>query len=246
MPQQYARAGGRRKFIKIPWEIYPNCDAAPLHTAIDPITKETKVLFLWMPKAAGMSISRALSFAYGLHYRALENRSDNFLPTLQAVTFYHSHIPSLVDNGVVSQQWMDNAFKFAFVRNPWDRLVSLYHWLGHKKTGPPFKDWLQSVVRANYERPGSQNIRGLYQANRLVDWLRPEGIWLPDYIGKFETLNTDWVTIQKILGITVSLPHGNQSIHKPYPYYYNPETRRLVEKRFEEDIDLFKYTFQEM
>lgn len=218
---------------------------SPLHTTIDPITKETKVLFLWMPKVAGTSISQALLSAYKHHYRALENHPDHFSRDLQAITFFHSHIPSLVDKEVLSQSWVDNAFKFAFVRNPWDRLVSLYHWLDDKESGPPFEDWLQSVVKANYERPGTQNIQGLYQANRLVDWLRPEGIWLPDYIGKFETLNTDWITIQKILGITASLPHGNQSIHKPYAYYYNSATRRLVEKRFEEDIDLFKYTFQE-
>ena len=245
MPKQYAVTAKVRRPIRIPLEVYPNCDVAPLHTTIDPLTKEHKVLFLWMPKVAGMSISRALSSAYGLRYRALENRPEQFTPDLRAVTFYHSHVPTLSDCGVLPHQWMNDAFKFAFVRNPWDRLVSLYHWLGYKKSGPPFEDFIYSVVKGNYERPGKVNIRGLYQANRLVDWLRPEGLWLPDYIGKFESLNTDWVTIQKILGISVHLPHGNKSSHKPYPHYYNDETRRLVEKRFEEDIDLFKYTFQE-
>jgi len=243
MPKQYATTAKVRKPIRIPLEIYPDCKRAPLRPVIQPIAQSRKVLFLWMPKVAGMSISRALSAAYGKRYRALENRTERFQPELNGVTFYHSHIPTLVDCGMVPKDWIDGSFKFAFVRNPWDRLVSLYHWLGMKKSGPDFGTYIEQVVKGNYERPGKTNIRGLYQANRLVDWLRPGGIWLPDYIGKFETLNQDWESIQRILGIKSPLPHSNKSTHKPYQHYYNIQTQRLVHKRFEEDIDLFKYTF---
>jgi chondroitin 4-sulfotransferase 11 len=241
MPKQYVTTAKVRKPTRISLEIYPDCESAPLNPKVPPITSQ-KVLFLWMPKVAGMSISRALSSAYGPRYRALENKPQDFSLDLTSVTFYHSHVPSLVQKGFISQQWVDDSFKFAFVRNPWDRLVSLYHWLGLKKE-LDFDTYINRVVSGNYERPGLTNIRGLYQANRLVDWLRPKGLWLPDYIGKFETLNEDWTNIQHILSIKAPLAHTNQSIHKPYKIYYNIHTQRLVAKRFEEDIDLFKYTF---
>ena len=108
-----------------------------------------------------------------------------------------------------------------------------------------FQEFIQNVAAGSYDRPGVMNLRGFYQANRLVDWLRPDGIWLPQFIGRFENLQNDWKIVMKILGCNVDLKKRNTSKHTHYRDYYDLQTRELVAKRFEEDIDLFKYTFEE-
>ena len=212
-----------------------------------PLKPEEKFLFIWVPKVAGMSINAALGTAFRGKYKALENCPKQFKPTLKGVTFYHSSIPALIAEHHTPQDWVDSAFKFAFVRNPWDRLVSLYHWLGHHTGGEQglfFDEFIRMVAGGNcYEPPGVMNIRGLYQANRMVDWLRPDGKWLPNFIGRFENLPQEWLIIQKILDYKVPLAKGNSTRHTHYRDYYSDETRDLVAKRFEEDIDIFKYTF---
>jgi hypothetical protein len=208
---------------------------------------EEKFLFLWIPKTAGMSMNAALGTGFRKVYKALENQPQGLNASLKGVTFYHSSISAMIAEHHVSQEWVNSAFKFAFVRNPWDRLVSLYYWLGHHTGGEKglfFDEYIRMIAGGNcYEPPGLMNIRGLYQANRMVDWLRPDGNWLPDFIGRFENLPEEWRIIQKILDCKIPLVKGNSTQHAHYRDYYNDESRDLVAKRFEEDIDIFKYTF---
>lgn len=242
---QYRVKGRVRSRQGDPLAIYPDCSQPPYLTYDEatPIESQCPFIFLWMPKVAGMSISGALKVQFGMRYLSLENAPKRWEPQLKGVTFYHSHVPALVDKGYVLSDWVDKAFKFAFVRNPWDRLVSLYHWLRWEKK-MDFHTFIEQVTEGNYVRPGIMNLRGLYQANRLVDWLRPDGVWLPQYIGRFENLQEDWRTVTKILGCGYTLTKRNTSKHTHYRDYYDPQTRDLVAQRFEEDIDLFKYTFE--
>jgi len=239
-------AQGKFRQRRAPLDIHPNCEAPPYisYNEAVPLKPQDPFIFLWMPKVAGMSISTALKHNYGQTYLALENAPNRWHTQLRGVTFYHSHIPALVEAGQIPGPWVDKAFKFAFVRNPWDRMVSLYHWLQWDKKGMSFNEFIQGISLGNYNLPGTKNVRGLYQANRLVDWLRPNGIWYPQWIGRFENLTEDWKIIQKILGFMGSLPKSNASKHTHYRDYYDLHTRELVAKRFEEDIDLFKYTFE--
>jgi len=242
---QYRATGRVRPRRKRPLEVYPNCSRPPYITFDEavPIKPQCHFIFLWMPKVAGTSMNAAIKHHFGHTYLSLENAPKRWNPQLKGVTFYHSHVPALVEKGHVSSEWMDSAFKFAFVRNPWDRMVSLYHWLKwEKKMG--FPEFIQNVATGNYHRPGVMNLRGFYQANRLVDWLRPNGIWLPQFIGRFENLQEDWKIVMKILGCKCGLKKRNTSNHTHYRDYYDATTRALVAKRFEEDIDLFKYTFE--
>jgi len=142
--------------------------------------------------------------------------------------------------------WIKGAFIFAFVRNPWDRMVSLYHYLIRMSYQVPatFEGFIELVVAGDYPRPCKLNLLGYYQANRLTDWLKPDGVWLPHFIGKVENLAADWETVSTILGIKYqSMGHRNKSKHGPYQDYYVTRTHQLVAGRFAEEIDIFKYTF---
>lgn len=146
-------------------------------------------------------------------------------------------------------------FSFTVVRNPWDRLVSLYHFSRDWRNPAPygnavagaelqatldrikqqtFAQWLQGIETA----PGLPNIwfNGL---TNQVDWM-DEPV---DLILKFETLETDFQQIQDRLNCQVPLRHELSTVHGPYQDYYTTETQALVARLYARDIAAFNYTF---
>jgi hypothetical protein len=135
-------------------------------------------------------------------------------------------------------------YKFGVVRNPWDRVVSLYL----RKEGiqmqdqmdfESFVDWIQNSSDTCIH---CQGIR--YQA----DWLRDKnGMTLVDFIARFENLEEDWKIIARRLGLVETLPRNNANGEgkRHYTDYYTPRTREVIGNKFAEDIRLFNYRFGE-
>lgn len=131
-------------------------------------------------------------------------------------------------------------FKFAFVRNPWDWHVSIYHYV-RQSTGHPdharfsafgsFEDYLR--WRIDEEGPELQSEFVLSDSGEL----------LVDFVGRHETLNQDFDTVCRRIGIDCSLPHTNRSVHDDFRRYYTPATRALVAEAYRDDIERFGYEF---
>ena len=70
-----------------------------------------------------------------------------------------------------------------------------------------------------------------------------------DFIGRFESLDDDWRLLCDVIGVKLSLPHEMvgpvdvSELRGRYRDYYDEETRRLVARRYERDIDAFGYEF---
>lgn len=137
-------------------------------------------------------------------------------------------------------------YKFAFVRNPWDWHVSMYHFLLNKPTL-----WQYPVVKergsfAGYVEwacstaaPFPRGITRL-QSEIITD---SAGRLLVDYLGRFETLGADFLSVCAKLAISAPLPHMNQTSHSGYQTYYDERTKKLIADNFAQDIELGKYTF---
>ncbi|MCB1762921.1 MAG: sulfotransferase family 2 domain-containing protein [Gammaproteobacteria bacterium] len=133
-------------------------------------------------------------------------------------------------------------FKFGFVRNPWDRAVSLYErkegmQLSSKMSFDEFVRWMKfSSCTCLHPLPHR------FQLDWFVD---PHGEIIVDYIGRFERLAADWEVIARKLGVEPNLPRKNVNSSKTrhYTEYYTPATRRIIESRFAVDIDYFGYEF---
>ena len=137
-------------------------------------------------------------------------------------------------------------FTFAFVRNPWDKVVSHYHYRvktnqsGLRDRPLDFNTW----VRLAYIDKDSS----YYDHPRIfmpqMDWITDrDGKILVDFIGRFEQLDRDFRAVCDHLGITAELPHEKKSNRGPYQAYYDDETRAFVADWFDQDIDLFDYRF---
>jgi len=132
-------------------------------------------------------------------------------------------------------------FKFGFVRNPWDRVVSLYErkeplQMKDKMTFEGFVDWIQySSSTCIHSSPHR------YQLDWFVDG---SGNVLADFIGRFERLEADWAFVAQKLGLTESLPHWRANPRaRHYTEYYNARTREIIANKFRIDIERFGYDF---
>lgn len=140
----------------------------------------------------------------------------------------------------------NNFYKFAFVRNPWDWQVSMYHFILREtthvrhervKSMNSFEEYLEWVIAT--KRPYPKGATKL-QKDVLTD---KDGRLIVDFVGRFERLAQDFAHVCQVLNIEASLPHRNKTSHRDYRSYYNESSKRLVEEHFQEDITLFAYSF---
>ena len=208
--------------------------------------ERSDAIFFWIPKCAGTSIYKLLAL-----HGCPEGRWDSPLAPFNnrgLITFGHVHVPDLVCARVVSEDFFRRAFKFAFVRNPFDRLVSLFFYLKWIRCPDvPEEMDFDGFCRAVEERTppvGLYNYRGLNQCNPMAAWLLDtDGNLLVDEVGRFENLEADFARIGAKMGIRASLPHENRGDHAGYRSYYNRESRRMVERFYHKDIEVFGYSF---
>lgn len=202
-------------------------------------------LFIHVGKAAGTSIQRALqAYAPRPTHNPLKRYPVILGPLCRVAGIYRrvefrEHVKARTVRACLPARVYDRLFKFAFVRNPWDTLVSRYSYLlqttehpRHQlvKSMPGFADYLAWEIRR-----GKQ-----HQADWVTD---ASGKLLVDYIGRFEKLHADFAEACRRLNLSAELPRVNTSAHRDYREFYTPTTRELVAREFRRDIELFGYTF---
>lgn len=115
------------------------------------------VLFFWIPKTGGTSIHKVLD-KYDCPIltspRTRWHRPFTEFSNKGFVTFSHVSIPYLLKKGIITKEYFDKAFKFTFVRNPYDRLVSLYHFkeYGKKEFPKTFKGFLKRSKKMSFKK----------------------------------------------------------------------------------------------
>ena len=139
---------------------------------------------------------------------------------------------------------LDSYFKFAFVRNPWDRMVSNWKMFTSKKY---FKRYIKSMT--NIDLTSFEDFVKFSLENDNHHW-QPQVSYLPDkpdYIGRFETFEKDLKYICNIIGISLeNIEHKNKTDRDLYWKYYNNTTYDLVSKFYSKDIERFGYTFESL
>jgi len=198
-------------------------------------------VFVWIPKTAGASFFSCLNTPklwVSLH--KVKYRFAN----KGTVTFSHMDYAGLVKAGYVSRRFDESAYKFSFVRNPYDRAVSLLFYLkkyGILPSDETFLSFCRKLNDKGCEPIGLYNVRGLSQCNPQVRWI--ENIEL-DFLGRFESIREDSDKVFYELGLPdVHLPLINKTSHASYREYYCSESKEIIEKFYEEDFRILGYTY---
>ncbi|MEP7016193.1 MAG: sulfotransferase family 2 domain-containing protein [Verrucomicrobiota bacterium] len=211
------------------------------------ISHKHKCIFVEVPKTGSTSVRAVLGKAWKPHLNLWEikghmenywthygGRTNRILEALYLAVPKQRRID-------IGRKQFETYFKFGFVRNPWDRVVSLYErneavQLKDKMSFEQFVDWIQySSATCVHSSPHR------YQLDWFVD---SNGNILADFIGKFERLEEDWAFVAKKLGVSETLPHRRANPReRPYTEYYNDRTREVIANKFKIDIERFGYEF---
>jgi len=190
------------------------------------ISNEHKCIFVHMGKTGGSTVETLLDPNISTSHQDRSGELGNTdLPKKHwTASKYKKHYPNE----------FEEYYKFSFVRNPWDMLVSAWEWfkfIGWNK--PDFK----TFVFGEAHKPWFS-----YE-NFIMDEDRKEVI--VDDIGRFEYLQEDIPRILSKVGLEVGeIPHINKLVdRKPYQEYYDNETMQKVEESFPWAIDRFGYKF---
>ena len=246
-------------------------------------------IFIHIPKTAGISIYESVlrlerhfdwysgvdikkiqellkekkpSISKRLLQEMMNESSIKKFPEHGATLLGHIHYQSLIDNGNLSQEYFDNSFKFAFVRNPYDRLVSLYKYhLIQKRLGLEFDDFVETLYQefqeGNVTPVGLYNIKSFAETSRLYhlqvygNQYQPMVAWLPTnhstvmicYLETFEQDIDKLLSVMGYEGKRAPVPKKNKSKYDDnfMDFYSNPRTIDLVNRLYKEDFETFGY-----
>jgi hypothetical protein len=226
------------------------------------ICRDHNCLYVHIPKTGGQSIEQFFMDLLNLDWdkdREALLLQGNEDPACGTEKLAHLSASEYVDCSHLSEKEFSGLFRFSFVRNPWSRILSEYryrNYLHHLS----FRDFVLNKL----PKPGwDDKYRHVMPQYDMLH--NQQGDLLVDFVGRFETLQTDFDQVCEQLGIPNSLlPHRNRSDKKSrglkrkirnYLYmngenryqgmadFYDDETRAAVARYYAKDIETFGYRF---
>ena len=234
-----------------------------------PISHKHRCIFVHIPKNAGSSIEKALGVWGVDNNGSLKPHSYEILFGVdRGKALQHLTMNEIKEIGPIGS---NGYYSFAFVRNPFERMVCEYHWRikeGYKfksfdefifRYFPLRKRWFQSRkdrlfqdhftpqyqfthTKTLGELPG-MSLGGPHLKDKGKPRLYSYHSQIVDYVGRMENFEDDFRWIATRIGIDPVCPHVNKSEKVNYRPYYRKETQRLIEDAYERDLEIFKYTF---
>ncbi len=207
------------------------------------LSKKHKFIFVHIYKNAGTSITEALRpFALGpWQWKAhkLIKKVGNHSPIFEPHPF-HGHIKASEILDSLGEKKFKEFFSFAIVRNPWDWQVSLYKYMLKSETHHQ-----QELIKnlGNFEEYIKWRCENEVRYQKDFIYSKNNEL-LVNFVGRYESLDSDFDAICSRIGISASLPKLNVSNTKPYQSYYTEKTKELVRQAFEPDIRIFNYEFE--
>lgn len=207
-----------------------------------------KTIYFPIPKVACSSLKKFCADTLNIEIKGKDINED----------VHDQHFPC-VKKYKINKMYKDY-FKFCFVRNPWDRLVSCYmnkifldendiqqtksRFVSNKinqkkfKLGMSFEEFINAVCSIPDEKADSHIVS---QYTYVTDH---EDNVLVDFIGKLENFEEDFANIHNKIGVkNVKIPHLMKSSHVDYREYYTEKTKEMVRQRYLKDIKMFGYEF---
>ena len=190
---------------------------------------ELNAIFVHVTKTGGTAIAQSLVGEQPYHFRAIEYRA------------------------IYGHKKYNHYFKFGFVRNPWDRLFSAWTYLSQGGWHDDDKKWFDDNI-SQYETfeqfvmsyLDKQNIKKHIHLWPQHAYLCDKNLNLiVDYVGRFETLNSDFDYLKdklKLPDSTLALKNASRKSKR----YQDAYTEEMIEKTrsiYKADCELFNYEF---
>ena len=216
------------------------------------INHDLKAIYIHIHKTGGTTLAMILNKHYGFknyylhrpdHHKFCFYKSFkkyiNYENRFHGIITYYKTSPFINKKMNMTPQKWDSYYKFCFVRNPYDKIVSAWNHIN--RFNIPFKNYLllENIVNdVEYMHMFMPQYRSMIneKAQKYID-----------YIGKFENLEEDFLIILKKIGIT-NITHNltnkklNSREHMPfYEYYQDQETLDKTNQILNEDFIKLDY-----
>ena len=199
-----------------------------------------KFIFVAIPKTGTHSVRQALRQHLGpddLEQVGLFVQKKFPIPELAKLG--HGHLSLQQVQPFFRPGELDSMFKFAFVRNPFDRFVSYCSFMTRDRG--TFDQNPKAVMRHYLDNPPHQHI--LFQPQHTFVTGR-DGNLLTDYVGRVERMQESYDEICERIGIpTTQLEKVNATKRQDYKQYYDQPLIEGVAKLYARDLELFSYEF---
>jgi len=205
-------------------------------------------VFVHIPKTGGTSMALALEaramkddILIGDTPKARRRRRRLSGVTTAGRLWKHSRLSDI--EGLLPEGELARLFVFTMIRNPWDRMVSYYHWLRVQGFDHPSVELARTLeFSAFLNRPET---RASFERERYGDYLRgADGQERAAVFVRLEHLAKDLAPVERHLGFRLELPHANRS-DRPGDWRscYSDADAALVGELCREDIARFGYVF---
>jgi hypothetical protein len=216
------------------------------------INHDLKAVFIHVHKTGGTYLSYMLHKYYGFknyyirrpdHDKFCFNKKKttkfiNYENRIHGVLMYYKTSPHINKKmGMTPQKW-NSYYKFAFVRNPYDKIISAWNHVNRFKI--PFPNYLRLQNICNdveFMHVFMPQVRNIINEKGKVEL---------QFIGKFENLEEDFCTILKNIGI-INIIHESEKKMNVRPhdifinYYENQEILDKINDLFKEDFQYLDY-----
>jgi len=205
-------------------------------------------VFIHIPKTGGTALALALEarakaddIMVGDTPKALKRRRRVRDVQTRGRLWKHSSLADIA--GLVPDETLARLFAFTLVRNPWDRVVSYYHWLQEQTFDHPAVALAQRLdFEAFLDQPEVTQALRAWPARAYMT--RADGqeqcrAWI-----RLEHFEEDVIPLCAHLGFSLDLPRANASARdQDYRMYHTARTRQIVADCCAEDIARFGYAF---
>ena len=219
------------------------------------IFPESGIIYVHIPKTGGTSIRKLLVNLKNNDVLNNDKKKYYYCEELKRRKISSIHGKARDYLEFIEQDLWSKSLKFASVRNPWDLMVSSYHWwLQNGNKFNRLKNMYLDISKMNFE----EYLKSSYGANminecvgNIEDWfLDKDKNLILDGLVRLEHFENDFLKLiqksnKKIYNFS-DLPKENVTKRKEYQFYYNNHTSLLIEERFKFLIDYCGYKYDDI
>lgn len=214
------------------------------------VLHDYKAIYFFIPKVACTSLKKAMGQilgiekgipppSHGSHRQALASGRK-----LNEPNYHFYHYPFVTD-----ATRFDDYFKFCFVRNPWDRLVSCYFdkvkgdFPDFRKYGfsskMSFRDFALAIGDIEDKKADSH-----FRSQHKI--ILAAGNVSMNFVGRFENLEFDFAQLCeriRVRGVSLERLKKSSRPKNTYTEHYTQDLAVIVGNRYKGDIEMFSYGF---
>ena len=203
------------------------------------VSHRHRFIFFAVPRTGTHSVRTALRPHLGEGDWEQEGlRRKVTLPVPALARIGHGHISLKQAQVHLREEVWGAYFKFAFVRDPYDRFVS--SWTFMNTHNPPYGDKEAAFMKKALSTEGFRHrVLVRPQVELLEDELGALGM---DFIGRYESLAASFAEVCRRIGLPPQpLAHSNASTRRGFSHYYDDELLGMVTDFYRSDFERLGY-----